>query len=153
MTLAAVAAYSAGADIDQAASARLSRRRRGVAKLSRAPATTGRPFVLIGHSQGSLMLQMLIAREIENDPAVAARMKLAIIPGFNVLVPQGKLVGGTFKKTPLCSRPGETGLRDQLDQLSREEPAARRRDVRLCRSARNDGRLRQSGAARRRRIG
>jgi Protein of unknown function (DUF3089) len=36
-------------------------------------------------------------------------MKLAIIPGFNVLVPQGKLVGGTFKKTPLCSRPGETG--------------------------------------------
>jgi hypothetical protein len=36
-------------------------------------------------------------------------MKLAILPGFNVLVPQGKLVGGTFKKTPLCSRPGETG--------------------------------------------
>jgi hypothetical protein len=55
------------------------------------------------------MLQMLIAREIENSPAVAARMKLAIIPGFNVIVPQGKLVGGTFKKTPLCSRPGETG--------------------------------------------
>jgi hypothetical protein len=26
-----------------------------------------------------------------------------------VLVPQGKLVGGTFKRTPLCSRPGETG--------------------------------------------
>jgi len=36
-------------------------------------------------------------------------MKLAIVPGFNVLVPVGKLVGGTFKKTPLCSRPGETG--------------------------------------------
>jgi hypothetical protein len=34
---------------------------------------------------------------------------LAIIPGFDLLVPQGKLVGGTFKKTPLCSRPGETG--------------------------------------------
>jgi hypothetical protein len=69
----------------------------------------GRPFVLIGHSQGSLMLQQLIAGEIEKDPALAARMKLAIIPGFNVLVPQGKLVGGTFKKTPLCSRPGQTG--------------------------------------------
>jgi hypothetical protein len=25
-----------------------------------------------------------------------------------VLVPQGKLVGGTFKKTPLCSRPRQT---------------------------------------------
>jgi hypothetical protein len=55
------------------------------------------------------MLQMLIAREIENNPAVAARMKLAILPGFNVIVPQGKLVGGTFKKTPLCSHPSEIG--------------------------------------------
>jgi len=69
----------------------------------------GRPFVLIGHSQGSLMLQQLIAREIETNPTVAKRMKLAIIPGYNVLVPQGKLVGGTFKRTPLCSRPGQIG--------------------------------------------
>jgi len=69
----------------------------------------GRPFVLIGHSQGTVMLQLLIANLIENDPAVAARMKLAILPGFNTIVPQGKLVGGTFKKTPLCSRAGETG--------------------------------------------
>jgi hypothetical protein len=107
MTLGAVAAYSAGADI--AAAARLAysdvlaawrnylRTRNG-----------GRPFVLVGHSQGSLMLQQLIAREIETNPALARRMKLAIIPGYNVLVPQGKLVGGTFKSTPLCSRPGET---------------------------------------------
>ena len=28
----------------------------------------GRPFVLIGHSQGSLMLQQLIAHEIEGKP-------------------------------------------------------------------------------------
>ena len=68
----------------------------------------GRPYVLIGHSQGSWMLQMLIANEIEGRPE-AKRMKLAIIPGFNVLVPQGKLVGGTFKSTPICSRPGQTG--------------------------------------------
>ena len=68
----------------------------------------GRPFVLIGHSQGSWMLQTLIAQEIEGKP-IAKRMRLAIIPGFNVLVPQGKLVGGTFKSTPICSRPGQTG--------------------------------------------
>ena len=68
----------------------------------------GRPFVLVGHSQGSWMLQTLIAQEIEGKP-VAKQMKLAIIPGFNVLVPQGKLVGGTFKSTPVCSRPGQTG--------------------------------------------
>jgi len=68
----------------------------------------GRPFVLVGHSQGSWMLQTLIASEIEGKP-IAKQMKLAIIPGFNVLVPQGKLVGGTFKSTPVCSRPGQTG--------------------------------------------
>ena len=108
MTLAAVAAYSAGANVD----APVALAYRDVLAAWRNYIRTrsdGRPFVLIGHSQGSLMLQQLIAREIEKDPAIATRMKLAIIPGFNVLVPQGKLVGGTFNKTPLCSRPGETG--------------------------------------------
>ena len=108
MTLGAIAAYSAGADIQTAAALAY----RDVAAAWRNYLTTrnnGRPFVLIGHSQGSLMLQMLISREIETNPAVAARMRLAIMPGFNVLVPQGKLVGGTFKRTPLCSRSGETG--------------------------------------------
>ncbi len=108
MTLGAVAAYATGANIDAAAALAY----RDVAASWRnylATKNNGRPFVLIGHSQGSLMLQMLIAREIEKNPAVAARMKLAILPGFNTIVPQGKLVGGTFKKTPLCRRPGETG--------------------------------------------
>jgi len=108
MTLGAVAAFSAGADISAAGELAY----RDVAAAWRNYLTTknnGRPFVLVGHSQGSLMLQMLIAREIETNPAVAARMKLAIIPGFNVIVPQGKLIGGTFKKTPLCSSPGQTG--------------------------------------------
>jgi hypothetical protein len=108
MTLGAVAAYMAGANIDPAAALAYAD---VVASWRNYLATKndGRPFVLIGHSQGSVMLQMLIAKEIENNPAVASRMKLAILPGFNVIVPQGKLVGGTFKKTPLCSRPGETG--------------------------------------------
>lgn len=107
MTVAAIAAYSAGADIRLPAAI-------AYEDVNAAWQTylvkynKGRPFVLIGHSQGSLMLQMLIAREIERHPAVAARMKLAIIPGYDVLVPQGRLVGGTFKSTPLCSRSGET---------------------------------------------
>ena len=108
MTIGAVAAYAAGSDITAAGELAY----RDVAAAWHnylATRNNGRPFVLIGHSQGSLMVQQLIAREIETDPAVASRMKLAIIPGFNLLVPQGKLVGGTFKKTPLCSRPGETG--------------------------------------------
>ncbi len=68
----------------------------------------GRPYVLIGHSQGALMLQMLIANEIEGRPE-AEQMKLAIIPGFNVFVPYGKRVGGTFKSTPVCANESETG--------------------------------------------
>ena len=108
MTLGAIAAYSAGGDITEASKIAY----RDVAAAWRDYLETrngGRPFVLIGHSQGSLMLQQLIANEIETSPAVAARMKLAIIPGLNLLVPEGKLVGGTFKKTHLCSRSGETG--------------------------------------------
>src|SRR4051812_12204424 len=68
----------------------------------------GRPFVLIGHSQGSVMLERLLASDIENSPA-ASRLLSAVIAGFNVEVPEGKLVGGTFKKIPLCSHVGETG--------------------------------------------
>ena len=108
MTIAAVVAYSAGSNVDAAGALAY----RDVLAAWRNYIRTrnhGRPFVLVGHSQGSLMLQLLIAREIERDPALARRMKLAIIPGFNVLVPQGKLVGGTFQKTQLCSHPGETG--------------------------------------------
>jgi hypothetical protein len=68
----------------------------------------GRPFVLIGHSQGSHHLIRLIAEEIESGPA-AARMLSAIVTGFNVEVPEGALVGGSFQRTPLCGRAGETG--------------------------------------------
>jgi hypothetical protein len=70
--------------------------------------SSNRPFVLVGHSQGSWHLQRLIAEEIEGKPP-ARQMALAIIPGFNLLVPNGKKVGGTFKSTSLCTRPGERG--------------------------------------------
>ena len=108
MTVGAILAFSAGQDISAA----------GVLAYTDvlhawrnflATRNKNRPFVLIGHSQGSLHLIQLIAREIENTPAVASRMKLAILPGFDVMVPQGKLVGGDFKKTPLCSSEGQTG--------------------------------------------
>ncbi|HEY0027447.1 MAG TPA: DUF3089 domain-containing protein [Allosphingosinicella sp.] len=68
----------------------------------------GRPFVLIGHSQGTIHLTQLLAREIEGKPE-AKRMLSAVLIGFNVEVPEGKTVGGTFRETPLCTRVGETG--------------------------------------------
>jgi hypothetical protein len=68
----------------------------------------GRPFVLVGHSQGTVHLTRLLASEIEGSPA-ATRLLSALLIGFNVEVPEGKRVGGSFKRTPLCSRVGETG--------------------------------------------
>ena len=97
MTVAAIVAFQAGADIKAPAQLAYG----DVAAAWRnylATRNDGRPFVLVGHSQGSALLQQLITREIETNPALAARMKLAIMPGFNVLVPPGKRVGGTFKK-------------------------------------------------------
>jgi len=107
LTLAAVTASAVGSDI--AAPSALAYRDVAAAwRRYLAAHNKGRPFVLIGHSQGSAMIQELIRREIEGKP-VARQLVRAIIPGFNVLVPQGKRVGGSFKSTPLCASPNETG--------------------------------------------
>ncbi len=108
MTVASILAFSAGQDVTNAALLAYGDVV-GAWRNFLATRNKNRPFVLIGHSQGTLHLIQLIAREIETRPEVASRMKLAILPGFNVMVPQGKLVGGDFKKTPLCSKPGQTG--------------------------------------------
>jgi hypothetical protein len=107
MTVAAVTAAAIGTDLIQPAQIAYG----DVAAAWRrylAAHNKGRPFFIIGHSQGSLLLQQLIAREIEGKP-IAKQMVRAIIPGFNVLVPQGRRVGGTFKSTPLCATPTEKG--------------------------------------------
>ncbi len=107
MTIGAVTAAATGGDVTGPAMLALGDVR-AAWKTYLSKYNQGRPFILIGHSQGSLMLQQLLARDIEGT-AVARRMKLAIIPGFNILVPQGKRVGGTFKSTPICAAPGQSG--------------------------------------------
>lgn len=69
----------------------------------------GRGVVLVGHSQGSMMLSRLIAEEIEPDPDVADLLVAAYLPGMSVQVPPGGVVGGTFASTPLCTTPDDTG--------------------------------------------
>jgi hypothetical protein len=61
-----------------------------------------RPFVLIGHSQGSLVLEQVIRRLIDPDRTLRARMLSAILMGGNVLARNGSDVGGTFKHIPAC---------------------------------------------------
>ena len=67
----------------------------------------GRPFVLVGHSQGSGLLKRLIAEEIEEKPA-AAKMLSAMLAGTNVAVPKGKDQGADLKQTPVCRSAGQT---------------------------------------------
>ena len=68
----------------------------------------GRPFVLIGHSQGSGVLKRLIAEEIDGKP-IARQMLSAILAGTNILVAKGRDTGGDFKAVPLCRKASQTG--------------------------------------------
>jgi len=64
----------------------------------------GRGFVLIGHSQGSFVLERLIAKDVDAKPAVRRRLVSAILLGGNVLVPAPghPRAVGTFKHVPPC---------------------------------------------------
>jgi hypothetical protein len=62
----------------------------------------GRGFVLIGHSQGAAMLIQLIRERIDPDPSLRRRLVSAILLGGNVIVPEGKALGGSFQHVPAC---------------------------------------------------
>jgi hypothetical protein len=68
----------------------------------------GRGVVLIGHSQGSMVLTQLIKSEIDGKP-VQARIVSALLLGTNLPVPRGKDVGGAFQSMPLCHSAKQTG--------------------------------------------
>lgn len=69
----------------------------------------GRPFLLIGHSQGSGHLERLIREEIEPDAELAGRMVAAHLIGGFVTVAEGSDVGGSFASTPVCHADTDTG--------------------------------------------
>jgi hypothetical protein len=68
----------------------------------------GRGVVLIGHSQGSLVLTQLIKNEIDGKP-LQSRIISALLLGTNLPVPRGKDVGGAFQQLPLCHSAKQTG--------------------------------------------
>lgn len=69
----------------------------------------GRKVVLLGHSQGAQMTARLLQRYFDTDKKMRERLLLAMPIGWPLEVARGKLVGGTFKNVPVCSRSGETG--------------------------------------------
>lgn len=68
----------------------------------------GRGVVLIGHSQGALILQGLIREQIDGQ-ALGAQLVSAVLPGSFVLAPLGQDVGGTFKAIPACRAADQIG--------------------------------------------
>jgi hypothetical protein len=69
----------------------------------------GRGVVLIGHSQGAMMLVGLLHRVIDADPEVRRLLVSALLMGANVTVPVGKTVGGDFANIPACGSTSQTG--------------------------------------------
>ena len=65
----------------------------------------GRGVILIGHSQGSFVLEQLIKQEIDPSPAARRLLVSAILLGGNVVVPVGGQVGGTFARVPGAGAP------------------------------------------------
>ncbi len=69
----------------------------------------GRPFVLIGHSQGAFVLRNLITDDVDGRAALRKRMLSAILMGGNVLVKTGSDVGGDFKHIRACHSSTQLG--------------------------------------------
>jgi hypothetical protein len=87
----------------------------------------GRGVVLVGHSQGAILLSRLLAEEIEPDPAQHRLLISAILAGHpGLAVPTGADVGGDLKRTPLCRAPGQTGCAVVFATYAADDPATRR---------------------------
>ena len=84
----------------------------------------GRPFVLLGHSQGSHHLVRLLQEEVDDDEALRSQLVSALLigPTGRVTVPEGEAVGGTFDNLPLCDAEDQTGCVVAFDSYAAELP-------------------------------
>jgi pimeloyl-ACP methyl ester carboxylesterase len=69
----------------------------------------GRGVVLIGHSQGAIVLTQLVREQLDKNPEKKALLVAALLFGANVPVPSGKDAGGAFDNIPLCRSNRQTG--------------------------------------------
>lgn len=82
----------------------------------------GRPFVLIGHSQGSIHLARLLDEELEDEPAVMDRLVAAYLIGGDVHVAEGKDTGGSFDRLVLCREASQTGCVVAFNSYAADPP-------------------------------
>jgi hypothetical protein len=83
----------------------------------------GRGVVLIGHSQGALMLENLIKLNLDHNAALRKQLVSAVLLGGNVLIPEGHLVGGSFQNVPACQAATDTGCVIAYSSFAKEPPA------------------------------
>jgi hypothetical protein len=69
----------------------------------------GRGVVLIGHSQGTGMLNELIRTEVDPNEDVRELLVGAYLAGGTVAVPEGEVVGGDFEHVEVCTDPAQPG--------------------------------------------
>lgn len=81
----------------------------------------GRGVVLVGHSQGSIMLIRLLAEEIESRP-VHRQLVSAYLLGWNVIVPEERDLGGSLEITPLCRARDQFGCVVTYVSFSEDSP-------------------------------
>ncbi|WP_262690494.1 DUF3089 domain-containing protein [Kordiimonas aestuarii] len=82
----------------------------------------GRPFILAGHSQGSLHALLLLAERIAVNPELQSRMIAAYIIGWPVSI-EGDL--GTLNGIEPCEAPRDTGCVVSFQSFAKDgDPAA-----------------------------
>ena len=69
----------------------------------------GRPFVLMGHSQGSFVLSELLAEEFDGDAELTDQLLSAMLIGGRSTTAADGSTGGSFASLPACTSPDETG--------------------------------------------
>lgn len=84
----------------------------------------GRPFLLLGHSQGATVLTGLVQTEIDGDPTLRSRLVSAMLIGGGVLLDPGSLTQGTFRNVPPCRSASQTGCVVAYNTYGSTPPAA-----------------------------
>jgi hypothetical protein len=83
----------------------------------------GRPFVVIGHSQGTFLLRKFLRDVVDGDPAMRKRLVSAVLLGGNVLTAAGRDVGGDFQHLPACRSATQTGCVIAFSTFDETPPA------------------------------
>lgn len=82
----------------------------------------GRGVVLIGHSQGAVLLTLLAASQIDANAGLRHRLVSALLLGGNVTVRQGSNEGGSFRNIPACRSSRQTGCVVAYSSFDSEPP-------------------------------